>query len=72
MNTSRYLIYTCWTTVTPSGGSVAGSLLHDLIAYSEAEAKQHVEVLEKGSTLPQNTNTTYRYTYIENKAEWWP
>jgi hypothetical protein len=71
MNRSRYLIYTCWTTVTPSGGSVAGSLLHDLIAYSEAEAAQHVETLKERS-VPPAANTIYRYTYIENKAEWWP
>ena len=71
MNTSRYLIYTCWTTVTPSGGSVAGSLLHDLIAYSEAEAKQHVDTLKERSGPPA-ANTTYRYTYIENRPEWWP
>jgi hypothetical protein len=71
MNQSRYLIYTCWTTVTPSGGSIAGSLLHDLIAYSEAEAKQHVLTLKEQASAAV-ANTTYRYTYIENRPEWWP
>jgi len=77
MAASKYLIYTCWSTKLESGLTIAGSLQHDYIVQTEAEAQAAVDLLaargaEFEARLPQLCrNTVNRYTYILNRAEWW-
>lgn len=74
---SKYLIYTCWETTTEQGGKIAGSLIHPLVAQTEAEAEAHIAVLaQKGSAFDRDfplsaTRETRRYVYILNRPEWW-
>jgi aspartate/tyrosine/aromatic aminotransferase len=71
----KYLIYTCWEKPLESGGTIAGSLLHELCPQSEEEAKQMVADLKRTSETFYEKflalNTTRHYVYIENKSHWW-
>jgi hypothetical protein len=72
--TSKYLIYTCWTTTLPTGGSIAGSLIHEMFAQTEEEAQAHVATLQERAESYEykNPDTTNRYIYILNNPDWWP
>ena len=71
----KYLIYTCWDKPLETGGTISGSLMHELCPQTEAEAKQMVADLQKRSETFYEKflalTTTRRYVYIENKPEWW-
>jgi hypothetical protein len=75
---SKYLIYTCWETTSEQGGKIAGSLIHPLVAQTEAEAEAHIATLaEQGAAFDRDfplsaTRETRRYVYILNRPEWWP
>jgi|LauGreDrversion4_1035100.scaffolds.fasta_scaffold01293_11 hypothetical protein len=76
MASCKYLIYTCWETKLDSGGTIAGSLLHDMCPQTEEEAKQMVAVLEKKSETFYDQfvslgSRSRRYVYIKNRPEWW-
>jgi len=70
-STAKYLIYNCFMTQTEYG-KVGGSLLVDS-ANSVEEAIRLIDMYkvraEEGIQL-FNSDTT-RYTYIENRPEWW-
>ena len=70
----KYLIYTCWEKPLESGGTIAGSLLHELCPQTEEEAKKMVADLKRTSETFYEKflalNTTRRYVYIENKSYW--
>ena len=69
---SKYLIYTCWTSTLPTGGSIAGSLIHEMFAQTEEEAQAHVATLqERAATAYKSPDTTNRYIYILNNPDWW-
>jgi hypothetical protein len=74
---SAYLIYTCWTTTLDSGGSIAGSLQHDYVVQTEAEAEAALAELQMRATEFQKAhpllykNTVNSYVYIKNRPEWW-
>jgi hypothetical protein len=72
--TSKYLIYTCWTTTLPTGGSMAGSLIHEMFAQTEEEAQAHVATLQERAESYEykSPDTTNRYIYILNNPDWWP
>jgi hypothetical protein len=76
MDQSNYLIYTCWTTTLPTGGSIAGSLLHDMVAQTEEEAQAHVAILQERAADFEKKyprpDTVSRYIYILNNPDWWP
>lgn len=76
---SKYLIYTCWESVGSHGGKIAGSLIHPLVAQTEAEAETHIAALkelaaafDRDFPLSASQETTTRYVYILNRKEWWP
>jgi len=70
----KYLIYTCWEKPLESGGTIAGSLVHELCPQTEEEAKQMVADLKRTSETFYEKflalNTTRCYVYIENKSYW--
>jgi len=71
---SKYLIYTCWESQGSHGGPISGSLIHPLVAQTEAEAEAHIAVLkERGEAFDRDfpTTTKTRYVYILNRPEWW-
>jgi hypothetical protein len=74
----KYLIYTCWETTSEQGGKIAGSLIHPLVAQTEAEAAAHIATLaEQGAAFDRDfpevaRRETRRYVYILNRPEWWP
>jgi len=71
----KYLIYTSWTSLGPSGSVIGGSLLHDLCPQTEEEAKQMVATLAaRSETLFDKILSLQerRYIYIKNKDDWWP
>jgi len=74
---SAYLIYTCWTSVLDTGGSIAGSLQHDYIVQTEAEAEAALTELKTRAADFQRAhpllykNTVNQYVYIKNRPEWW-
>ena len=77
MASSKYLIYTCWTKTLDGGGSIAGSLQHDYVVQTEAEAEAAVTQLKARAQDFQThhpllyKNTVNQYIYIRNRPEWW-
>lgn len=79
-NSSKYLIYNCFTT-----DNIGGSLLLDF-AQTEEEANEKIamykeriqsaELLNVSVAIPRTLNsckqnTVTRFCFIKNKREWW-
>ena len=72
-SSAKYLIYVCFDSKNPMTGSVvSGSHLLDS-AMTDEEAHSKIEIYKeraKSSTY-QYGNKNSRYTFIENKSDWW-
>ena len=69
---SNFLIYVCWDTTTPTGGVVSGSLLLDSALTTEEAAEKVEKYRERSYASYKDSNTVSRFTYINNRREWWP
>jgi hypothetical protein len=69
---SKYLIYTNWETRRTGSSTIAGSLLLDCASTKEeAEAKRTMYEAMGRESPWKSPETTSRYIYINNRAEWW-
>jgi hypothetical protein len=73
---SNFLIYVSWDKCEAGKSTISGSLLLDS-ALTIEEAQEKVAMYkERAETFRKETwddpNVTRRYTYIDNRREWWP
>jgi hypothetical protein len=69
---SKYLIYTNWETRRTGSSIIAGSLLLDCATTKEEAEMKRALYETRGRDSPwKNPETTSKYIYIDNQAEWW-
>lgn len=75
---SKYLLYNMWTSQSPSGFLVSGSMLYDLLLLTEDDAKKALKEAELKHKEFRNEysglfvkDRVCRFVYIENDPEWW-
>jgi hypothetical protein len=72
-SSAKYLIYLCFEEKHPMTASVVGGshLLDSAMSHEEANLKIEMYKERAKSCTYQYENKNSRYTFIENKSEWW-